>query len=196
MGSAMHEPVLYFVDDDEQLLSALSDYFFDDGLTCETFASAEAFLDALPTGKVGCLLLDLRMDGMSGLELQRKLANAEFALPIIYLTGHGEIRSAVEAVKRGAFDFLEKPFENEDLKKVINAAIDLSRSKFEKTRRLEKLTKRELQVAQLLAKGKANKQVAQELGISGSTAEFHRANLMQKLAISSIDKLVDLITPE
>jgi FixJ family two-component response regulator len=195
------KPTVYVVDDDEAVRRFLSELLSSVDLNVAAYASAQEFLDdSDPTGP-GCLVLDLRMPGMSGLELQRKLAERRIALPIIFLTGHGDVEVAVHAMKGGAVDFIEKPFNNELLLDRIQAAItrsagvdDNRADKIEIEKRMESLTPRERQVLKLVADGHTNKGVARELDISERTVEIHRAHLMEKMQARSLANLVMMVS--
>lgn len=184
---------VHIIDDDKELGSALYALLGKLSIPSNTYNSAEKFVNSMPHSEIGCILLDMRMEGMSGLELQAKLNRQNCRLPIIFLTGHGTIRIAVEAVKRGAFEFLEKPFNNERLVQLVKAAINKSEKDFSKRQKLHSLTPREKEVFDLIIAGKTNKVVANKLGISLSTIEFHRANIMKKLNARSLEELIKLI---
>jgi FixJ family two-component response regulator len=166
-------------------------------LKVETFATAREFLDAYEAGSPGCLLLDIRMPGMSGLELQAELRRRQLDLPVIVLTGHGDVKVAVHAMKAGAVDFIEKPFNNEFLLQAVQKAVaDNLRSgsgrvrRQEIAQRLEALTARERQVLDIVVAGETNKGVARVLGISEKTVEIHRAKVMEKMHAKSLAELV------
>ena len=169
-------------------------------LGVETYASAQAFLDAYEPGRPGCLLLDIRMPGMSGLELQRALAERAIALPVIILTGHGDVQIAVHAMKAGAVDFIEKPFNNELLLDRVQTAVaesvDARDARVERgviESRRGALTPRERQVLDLVSAGETNKGVARQLGISEKTVEIHRARVMEKMHAKSLAYLVKMV---
>ncbi len=183
------KPLVHVVDDDESLLSSLAEVLEAEGLEVATHASAEDFLASEPPLREGCIVLDLRMSGLSGLELQSLLVDNNVPLPIIFLTGHGRIRSAVQAVHAGAIDFLEKPVDNDVLIQRVREAIAKSRHLVACEMALSKLTAREREVVALLCQGKPNKAVAAELDISEKTVEFHRANIMTKLGASSVSAI-------
>ena len=193
------EKIVYVVDDDEAVRRFLRGLIQSVGLRVETYATAQEFLDAYEAGSPGCLLLDIRMPGMSGLELQAELKRREIDLPVIVLTGHGDVKVAVHAMKAGAVDFIEKPFNNELLLHGIQKAIaDSLRSggtrvrRQEILRRLEALTARERQVLDMVAAGETNKGVARLLGISEKTVEIHRAKVMEKMQAKSLAELVKM----
>ena len=198
----MHpEPTVFIIDDDEAVRRFLSGLIASVGLHVETYASAQEFLDADEPSQPGCLLLDIRMPGMSGLELQKELASRNIRIPIIILTGHGNVQVAVHAMKAGAVDFIEKPFNNELLLDRIQMAVaesvdaDTSRvKKDEIAHRMELLTPREHQVLEIVATGETNKAVARRLDISEKTVEIHRARVMEKMQAKSLADLVKMVT--
>jgi FixJ family two-component response regulator len=170
------------------------------GLESALFPSAQDFLDKYEPAQPGCLVLDIRMPGMSGLELQQQLNLRGAVIPVIFMTGHGDIPMAVEAMQHGAFDFLQKPFRDQDLLDRIQRAIvkdgELRKSLGEHNRireRLETLTPREREVLDLMVKGKQNKAVAQDLGVSPRTVEIHRARVMEKMEVQSVAELVHMM---
>ena len=167
------------------------------GLSAEVFATAEEFLNACHPDRPGCLLLDVRMPGMSGLNLQEELAARHYTLPIIVMTGFAEVATAVRALKTGAIDFIEKPFSSEFLLERIRQAIDADRQardaqawRSQVAERFALLTARERAVMELVVAGKANKVIAGELGLSAKTVEVHRANVMKKTGADSVADLV------
>ena len=198
--TASRVPLVYVVDDDDALRDALRFLLESAGYAAETYAAAEQFL-ALPQFQPGsCIILDVRMPGMSGIELQRELARRGSILPIIFLTAHGDVPMAVSAVKHGAFDFIEKPFEDERLLRLVDEALKLdavARGRLARrltaVARLDTLTPREREVLDCVVAGKLNKRTAEELGISIKTVEAHRAKLMQKLHVDSTAELVRLV---
>lgn len=194
------EPLVYIVDDDEALRDSLVWLLDSSGLKASPFASAEAFLKAWNKGMRGCLVLDIRMAGMSGLELHERLLSLNASLPVIFITGHGDVPMAVSALKKGAFDFIEKPFNDQDLVGVIHKALASEQKQFEQSRveenaqrRLEQLTPREREVLDLIVAGRLNKQVADDLGISIKTVEVHRARVMEKMGVNSLAELVQQV---
>jgi FixJ family two-component response regulator len=191
------EPTVFVVDDDNAMRDSLTWLIRSVGLTVEAYPSAEAFLVAHNTSRWGCLLLDQRLPGMIGSALQKELIERKVALPIIILTGFAEVATAVTALKRGAFDFIEKPFSEQLLLESIHRAIDVDRQRLrmEAQRaclksRISCLTTRERQVMHLMVAGYANKVIATELDISERTVEVHRARVMQKMHASSLASLV------
>ena len=170
------------------------------GLESALYASAQEFLAAYQPAQPGCLVLDIRMPGMSGLELQQQLNLRGAVIPVIFMTGHGDIPMAVEAMQHGAFDFLQKPFRDQDLLDRIQRAIakdaEQRQSLGEHERiksHLETLTAREREVLDLLTQGKQNKAIAQHLGVSPRTIEIHRARVMEKMAAQSVAQLVRMM---
>jgi two-component system, LuxR family, response regulator FixJ len=193
------EKTVYVVDDNAAVRRFLSGLIRSVGLRVETYATAQEFLDAYDAGSPGCMLLDIRMPGMSGLELQAELERREIDLPVIILTGHGDVKVAVLAMKAGAVDFIEKPFNNELLLHGLQKAIaDSLRSggarlrRQEILQRVETLTNRERQVLDIVAAGETNKGVARRLGISEKTVEIHRAKVMEKMQAKSLADLVKM----
>ncbi len=193
------EKGVYVVDDDEAVRRFLRGLIQSVGLNVETYATAQEFLAAYQAGSPGCLLLDIRMPGMSGLELQAELKRRKVDLPVIILTGHGDVKVAVHAMKAGAVDFIEKPFNNELLLQSIQNAIagslrsgSIRIRRQEIMQRLGALTTRERQVLDLVAAGETNKGVARHLGISEKTVEIHRAKVMEKMRAKSLAELVKM----
>ena len=193
------EPAVFIVDDDGAIRRFLSGLIESVDLRVEAYASAQDFLAAYEPGRPGCLVLDVRMPEMSGLELQRELTNRAIDLPVIILTGHGNVQVAVHAMKAGAIDFVEKPFDNELLlDRIQNAVAESLRAGSERSRRneiserMQLLTPRERQVLDLVVAGETNKGVARHLGISEKTVEIHRANVMRKMRAKSLADLVKI----
>ncbi|WP_096701528.1 response regulator [Magnetospirillum sp. 15-1] len=197
----MNTGVVYIVDDDEAIRDALGWLFQSRGVTAQCFASAEAFLAGWAAGSSGCLVLDIRMEGMTGLELFDRLCELGAKLPVIFLTGHGDVPMAVSALKKGARDFVEKPFnDNELVDKVIEAlaweaervASDADAASL--AQRLENLTLRERQVMEKVLAGKLNKIIADDLGITMRTVEVHRAHLFEKMGVKTAVELAQLLS--
>jgi RNA polymerase sigma factor (sigma-70 family) len=193
-------PVVMVVDDDSGVRNAMRSLLKSVGLESALYASAQEFLAAYQPGQPGCLVLDIRMPGMSGLELQQQLNLRGAVIPVIFMTGHGDIPMAVEAMQHGAFDFLQKPFRDQDLLDRIQRAIakdaEQRQSLGEHERiksHLETLTAREREVLDLLTQGKQNKAIAQDLGVSPRTIEIHRARVMEKMAAQSVAQLVRMM---
>lgn len=197
------ETTVYIVDDDAEMRHALYRLARSAGMRAEFFASAEEFLGAYQPDHPGCLLLDVHMPSMSGLELQRHLKLERIEIPIIFLTGYGNVPAAVSAMKLGALDFLEKPFDNELLLARLRKAIQLdAATRLERARRnhasqrLALLTPREQEVLGMLVSGKSNKAIAESLGVSARTVETHRANIMGKMQAQSQSDLVKMALAE
>lgn len=193
-------PVVYVVDDDEAIRDVLEWLIGSVGLETRTFASAEAFLAAFDADQPGCLLLDVRMPGRSGLEVQRLLRDQDGLLPVILVTGHADVEMAVRAMKDGAFDFFEKPYRNQALLDAVQKAVAESLRRWEArlrerhaAQRLECLTTRERQVFDLVVAGETSKAIARTLGISIKTVEAHRAQVMRKLEADSLAQLMRLV---
>ena len=191
------EPLVYVVDDDEAVRDSLSLLLKAVGLTGQTFSSAAEFLNDYDPEQHGCLVADIRMPGMSGLDLQDELNRRGAQLPLIFITGHGDVPMAVDAMKSGALDFIEKPFRDQDLLDRVQQALA-----WDKERRIENLktlairerlatlTPRETEVMECVVQGQANKVIAMDLGVSQRTVEIHRARVMEKMGIRSVAKLV------
>jgi two-component system response regulator FixJ len=200
-GNSNHaRPTIFVVDDDAAVRDALKLLLRSVGHAVETFGSAQEFLDAYGEDRAGCLVLDIRMPGMSGLELQQKLNEKHSILPIIFITGHGDVPMAVEAMQAGAVDFIQKPFRDQDLIDRINQALEKDGSnraalgeRNDIRRRLETLTPREREVLDLVVHGKANKVIAGDLKLSQRTVEIHRARVMEKMQASSLAHLVRMV---
>jgi FixJ family two-component response regulator len=191
------QPTVFIVDDDDDFRDSLQMLCTSVGLSVECFSSAREFLDQIAPDRAGCLVLDIRMPGMSGLELQRELTNRGSQWPILFMTGHGDVPMAVTALKAGAYDFLTKPFPHQELLDRIHAALRAgaeSRCRGEGVEligeRLEQVTPREREVMDLVVQGLANKVVASRLGISQRTVEIHRAQVMEKMQADSLAHLV------
>ncbi|GBG01428.1 DNA-binding response regulator [Azospira sp. I13] len=196
---------VHIIDDDEAIRDALSWLLQSRGVESTTWSSAKGFLDAWEQAEAdfqGCLLLDIRMDGMSGLELFDLLQGRGLALPVIFLTGHGDVPMAVSALKKGAFDFVEKPFnDNELVNRVIEAMDTDARNQAKQAinasvqSRLNTLTTRERQIMDLILEGKFNKVIADDLQISMRTVEVHRAHLFEKMGVRTAVELAQLLKP-
>ena len=191
------EQTVFVVDDDDAVRGALAMLMRSAGLAVEVFASAIEFLDRYERGTEGCLLLDVRMPDMSGLELQERLVEEKIDLPVIIITGHGDVPMAVRAIKAGAFDFVEKPFINDVLLERVQKALDVNRQQASRgawqgnvSKRLAMLTPREGQVLEMVVSGLSNKAIASELGITDRTVEIHRAKVMRKMEAGSLAELV------
>lgn len=191
------EPVVYVVDDDSAVRESLDSLIRSVGIGVRTFASSQAFLHSAPPDGPGCLVVDIRLPGLSGLDLQSELMHSGVYLPIIFITGHGDIPMAVRAIKAGAVEFLTKPFRDQDLLDAIRQAIDRDRaSRFERQaltevlQRFQTLTAREREVMHHVVAGLLNKQIAAELGTSEVTVKLQRGNVMRKMCADSIAGLV------
>lgn len=191
---------VFIVDDDEAVRSSLRLLIRSVGLQAQAFASARDFLDAYDARHPGCLVLDVRMPGMSGLELQQELNQRGATIPVVFITGHGDVPMAVEAMQQGAFDFLQKPFRDQDLLDRVQRAMARDAesrasmaARSEIVTRLASLTPRETEVLRLVTRGKANKVVGAELGVSQRTVEIHRAHVMEKMHAGSLAELVRMV---
>lgn len=195
-----NEQTVFIVDDDEAMRDSLAWLLESNGLRVSSFESGEAFLDDYREDMAGCLVLDVRMPGMSGLELHEKLQALRSTLPIIFVTGHGDVPMAVSALKKGAADFIEKPFNDKEVLRLIEQCLAVDREQqsrrrrhAEIARRLAALTPREREVMDLMAAGRLNKQIADDLGISIKTVEVHRARVMDKMEVRSLAELVQSV---
>jgi len=193
-------PIVFVVDDDAAVRNSLRLLVKSVGLTATALASAQEFLASYDPLQPGCLVLDVRMPGMSGLELQQRLNLRGAVIPVIFITGHGDVPMAVEAMQHGAFDFLQKPFRDQDLMDRIQRALEkdrANRAELGKRSHIreqhETLTPREREVLALVASGKANKVMAADLGLSQRTIEIHRARVMEKMGASSLAHLVRMV---
>jgi two-component system, LuxR family, response regulator FixJ len=191
------DAIVHVIDDDEAVRQSLEFLLRTAGMTPQTYESASEFLKLLPTIETGCVITDVQMPGISGIELLRRLGEMQVKLPVIVITGHGDVPLAVEAMKIGAIDFLEKPYEDEQLLGTVRAALDLSQQNIardskraEVEARLATLTNREREVLEGLIAGKPNKIIAFDLTISPRTVEIYRANVMTKMAAASLSELV------
>jgi len=188
---------VFIVDDDASVRKALARLIQSVGLKTQTFASAQELLDQAPPAGPGCIILDVRMPGLNGLELQAELTGRNIRTPIIFITGHGDIQMSVRAMKGGAMDFLIKPFNDKDLLGAIKTAIEKDEyfkaaqtEHSEIQRRHQTLTPREREVLRLVVKGRMNKEIAAELGAAEKTVKVHRARVMQKMQVESVAELV------
>lgn len=198
MPQHSHEKATVFVvDDDQAMRNSLKWLIESVGVLVESFASADDFLANFESGRPGCVVLDVRMPGMSGLELQEHLVSQNIRLPVVIITGHGDVPMAVRAMKAGAVDFIEKPFNDEVLLDAIRRAIAFEeRQRSEQSEhheiqhRLSHLTPREREVMQMVTDGRSNKEIANALGVSAKTIEAHRARVMEKMQAGSLAELV------
>jgi FixJ family two-component response regulator len=192
-------PTIFVVDDDTSMREALRNLFRSVGLDVQTFSSAQEFLSSQSSKAAGCLVLDVRLPGLSGLDLQRELAQANVQIPIVFITAHGDIQMSVRAMKAGAVEFLPKPFRDQDLLDAVQQAIDRDRvlreqqaEMAELRRRYESLSPREQEVMPRVVRGLLNKQIAGELGISEATVKMHRGQLMHKMRADSLAGLIEI----
>ena len=194
--NAPDAPLVCVVDDDEAMRDSLRWLLESAGYRTTTYPSAEKFLGCQRAAKAACLVLDVRMRGMTGLELQAELNRLDRSLPVIFITGHGDVPMAVNALKNGAFHFLEKPFDDAQLLRLIEQAAsgssptDDAALRCRAAARLATLTQREREVLDLVVNGRKNKQIAEALGISVKTVEAHRAHAMEKMGVGSVAELV------
>lgn len=199
----MDKPKVYIVDDDQAVLDSLCLLMKSEQLPCVHFQSAQEFLDQCTPETRGCLVLDVGMPRMSGLQLQQRLKQLHANIPIIFITGHGDVPMAVQAIQEGALDFLQKPFSNADLLKRIRAAlaqlehqdpepVPAASLTGDNTDPINRLTERERQILDCIVSGLSNKVIGRKLCISTRTVETHRANIMQKLRVQSVAELVRL----
>jgi RNA polymerase sigma factor (sigma-70 family) len=194
------KPTVFVVDDDDAVRNMIGQLVEAVDLNAETFSSAQEFLDSYDPARPGCLILDVRMPGMSGMKLQEELVERNICLPIIFVSGHGDVPMAAEAFKRGAVDFIEKPFRNQALLDQIQVALAedarlrQNQAKREAVKaRLALLSPREREVMELVRAGKPNKVIAGELGLSQRTVEVHRAGIMEKLQVNALAELVTMV---
>ena len=191
------DAAVYIVDDDALVRDSLEQLVRSVGLKADTFSSAQTFLDTDLPDKPNCLVLDIRMPGLSGLDLQDELLKREISIPIIFITGHGTVPMSVRAMKAGAVDFLQKPFEDQELLDIIYHAIEQNRqTRVEQTakkvikQRLNSLTSREHEILVLVTAGMLNKVIAHDLKLSENTIKTHRARIMRKMEVNSLAALV------
>ena len=193
------ETAVFVVDDDVSVRDALRNLLRSVGLRVETFGSADEFLSSKPASAPSCLILDIRLPGRGGLDLQRQLAQSNREIPIIFITGHGDIPMSVRAIKDGAVEFLTKPFRDQDLLDAVNQAVERSREARSREtavadlrERYASLTPREQQVLGFVVRGLINKQIAAEIGISQPTVKLHRGRLMEKMRAASLAELIGM----
>jgi FixJ family two-component response regulator len=193
----IREPIVFVVEDDASVRRALTNLFHSVGLEVKLFGSASEMLENKLPDVAGCLVLDVRLPGLSGLEFQTELAKAKIHIPIIFMSGHGDIPMTVRAMKGGAVDFLTKPFRDQDMLDAVVAAIERDRKRRESDKitanlqaLLETLTPREREILALVSSGLMNKQIAAELGLAEITVKIHRGHIMKKMASKSLADLV------
>ncbi len=191
------EPLVFIVEDDESMRRALSNLFQSVGLEVEVFGSASEMLQSRLPDVASCLVLDVRLPGLSGLDFQAELAKANIHIPIIFMTGHGDIPMTVRAMKGGAVDFLTKPFRDQDMLDAVTVAIERDRKRREADKivanlqtHFETLTPREREILALVSSGLMNKQIAAELGLAEITVKIHRGHIMKKMGAKSLADLV------
>lgn len=196
----LESPTVLAIDDDSEVRKSLEQLFATVGLQVRTFESAEPFLAAKPYEGPGCILLDLQMPGMSGIELLRQLVENERHLPILMVTAHAEVRTAVEALKLGAFDFVEKPYSAQRMLEKVRVAIEhdskrrqAMAERAETRQQIASLSPRELEVVERLIHGRSPKEIADELAITAPTVNFHRKNALRKMNVESVVDLVRAI---
>ncbi len=192
-------PIVFIIDDDASVRKSLSRLLRSAGFEVEVFASANLFLEREHYDGIGCIVLDVRMPGISGIDLQDELSKADYSMPIIFITGHGNIPMGVQAMKKGAVDFLAKPFDDEELLQAVREAIEKDtqgRAEYAEVHdirgRIALLTAREFDVLRYVITGMLNKQIAYELGIAEKTVKVHRGRIMGKLGVDSVADLVRL----
>lgn len=193
----MKDAMVFVVDDDDAVRESLSWLISSIGLMVESYPSAQEFLDSFTPERHGCLIVDVRMPGMSGLELQRKLADKATCLPVIVITGHGDVQMAVRAMKDGAFDFVEKPFNDNTIIERVQKAVRECKNRRSKESLKQEiqsmialLTPRENEIMNMIVNGETNKSIARNLSISDKTVEAHRAKVMEKMRSSSLAELM------
>lgn len=197
----IEKPTVYIIDDDDAVRKSICWLLESIKLNVKDYASAEDFLADYTMFKTGCILLDIRMPGMSGLQLQQELNKNKFIMPIIMITGHGDVPMAVQSMRDGALDFVEKPFNDQRLLDLIKQALDIDKANLKRRleydavlARLSNLTRREKEVLGLVAKELPNKEIAQKLGLSVKTVEYHRSHLMEKMYVSKVTQLLKLLS--
>ena len=197
LGRSESDPIVYVVDDDADVREGLESLLQSVGLRTQAFGSAAEFLQSKPSDQVGCLISDVRMPGLSGLDFQAELITAQVGIPVIFLTGHGDIPMSVKAIKAGAVEFLTKPVREQDLLDAVRIAIERDRARRKQMEnvqvlrtRFDTLSARERDVMRLVCAGLMNKQTAAEIGVSEVTVKVHRHNMMKKLGARTLPELV------
>jgi RNA polymerase sigma factor (sigma-70 family) len=193
-------PTAYIVDDDDAIRDSLSLWLGMRGIRCLAYPSAESFLDAVRPDWRGCVLIDLQLEGIDGLQLQARLAERKVAMPVIFVTGHGDVATARDALKAGALDFIEKPVDNDRLVDLVGTALAQDAAQAQRraqaeqlTKRMQRLTQREREVMDQVVAGRHNREIAADLGISPRTVEVYKARLMDKLDVRRVADLVKLV---
>ncbi len=193
------EPTIFIIDDDPSVRKSLSRLLRSMGYAVETFSTAEEFLGREHFDGIGCIILDVQMPGLNGMDLQVELSKAEYGTPIVFLTGHGDIPMSVEAMKKGAVHFLTKPLDDTDLLQAVNEAIEEDRKAkaiqaevYDIHGRIDLLTPREYQILRYVVSGMLNKQIAYTLNIAEKTVQIHRGRVMEKMGVDSVAELVRL----
>ena len=186
------ESIVYIVDDNESARQSLTWLIESAGLTARAFSSPRQFLDSCAPSAVGCLVLDMRMPGMNGLELQGRLLELDYSLPVIFITAHGELPMAVKAMKNGAIDFLEKPYDSEQLMAHIQKILREQIKRAGVGECIALLTQREKQVLDLVAEGRSSRDIAEHLALSQKTIEAHRTSIMKKMRVRSVSELISV----
>jgi FixJ family two-component response regulator len=199
MTTSQAPHTIFIVDDDEAVRDSLRWLLEANGYRVRSFSGAEEFLESYDPNQVGVLIVDVRMPGMSGLELQEELIARQVPLPIVFITGHGDVPMAVSTMKKGAVDFLEKPFNETDLRGIVARMLEMANERFSQLQAkknqeavLGRLTAREQQVLERIVAGRLNKQIAGDLNISIKTVEAHRANIMEKLEVTTVADLMKI----
>ena len=200
MSFSSKKGVVYVVDDDEAVRDSLQWLLEGKGYRVRCFDSAESFLSRYDPREVACLIVDIRMGGITGLELQSRLLEVRSPLPIVFITGHGDVPMAVDSMKKGAMDFIQKPFKEFQLLELVERMLEHAKGSFteyqdsaNRDALLSKLTLRESQVLERIVAGRLNKQIADDLGISIKTVEAHRANIMEKLGANTVADLLKIV---
>lgn len=196
----MYQPTVFVVDDDPTVCDSLSQLLESASVNARSFKSAEAFLEFYSIHMIGCLLLDVRLSGMSGLQLQEQLTQQKHHLPIIFMTGYGDVPMAVRAMQGGAIHFLEKPFDGQVMLDRVNSALEADHSNKQQRinlltveARIANLTQREREVMELVIDNHSNKMIAEKLGISIKTIEFHRSHMMEKMHAKTLLNLANMV---
>ncbi len=194
---AEQQPVVFVIDDDAGVREALSSLFRSVGLQVQTYAAASEFLKSKPPDGPSCIVLDVRLPGLSGLDFQAELAKANIRIPIVFMTGHGDIPMTVRAMKAGAVEFLPKPFRDQDMLDAVQAGLEIDRDRRQHAadisrlrERFDSLTPREQEIMGMVTAGLMNKQIAGEIGVSEVTVKLHRGNVMRKMGAKSLAELV------